>query len=1288
MRTSQFIINIFISLSTRTMWRQSVIAGLGLTLMVCAIAGDARSATEVGGTIDVDTTWTLDKSPYIVTGDVFVLGNEARLTIEPGVEVRFEPGTGLQIGRYTSSGTLVAQGSESSPITFTSNAATPASGDWKGIYFDDDTTDENTILEHCIVEYGGAEHNANVFINESLPTIANCTIRKSGATGIYIDESSPTISNCTIQENNEAGIYLYRSSAVIGREGDGNLISNNRTYGIYGEGSGTPTVSNNTISNNGAAGVGISANTELINNDFSGNGFQGIEITGGDITRAITWRLKNSPCIVAGDIIVEGGTGWLTIEPGTEVRFEPGTGLQIGGTNLSYGALSAQGTESLPITFTSNAVSPSAGGWEGIYFNYTTVDENTILDYCIVEYGGNKNDANIYIRDASPTIKNCTIQNSSGYAIAGCWPNLKNNTYTNNAKEGIAVIECTLRSGDHTFELEDSPYIVIGDFSQIGTGNPVLSIDPGVELRFGPEAEMYIGKGALIAQGTELTPILFTSNAANPAPGDWKGIRFGSQMNDAETIMQHCIVEYGGFDTGANVYLYNADPDIRYNTFRYSSDAGIKVSGSSTIIKNSFEDNLHGIAVASGSPEFHLNQFVRNEEFGVYNPTGNVIDATNNWWSDPNGPNRNGDWVSNDVTFFPWMTAPRAWRYETPVTSLLVKEPGGSTIFSFQLTDKPTADVVIPVFSFNTGQVYVSPTVITLNEDNWDAGEKIHVAAMDESLADGDRDIELIIGPAVSEDERYDGTSPYEKVFVTVEDDDVAEFALTAIDPKVGQVGETLTATLEGYDLDTDTRVFIQRKNAGGNPVGEEIEIAPVTFIDAKTLSVNLNVEEPGQYAVRIDNGEAEHVLNGAISFTEPGGDPLAGQKAIIVAASGPYEGNALWKATRKNADKAYHALFFQGYADDAIQYLSAEPFSDATGDGTNDVDADATASTLYAALTEWAADAEEVILYITGHGGEGNVVLNAMDDPPEILSAAELDGWLDALQSPLSPLKKRLIFVYDACMSGSVLSQLADDNRILLTGASSSQRAWFVDEGEVSFSYNFWDEVFLSGKLYGAFRRANDMVGAVQNPRIDWNGDGVPDAVPSDIAEVVIGRGAIAASVIPTIGGVFADMTLGCETSATLWAKDITTANAVKSIWARIIPPAYDAVAASEPVTVLPTLKLRDLDGDGKYEEVYEDLRESGAYRVSVYAEDKSDYRSLPTTRQIVRTCGIRANDISGNGVNGIEDAVIALKLAAGMDVSDSIVENHDMLAGDINDDVRIGVADAIGVMWSIANE
>ncbi|WP_172684080.1 fibronectin type III domain-containing protein, partial [Desulfosarcina cetonica] len=128
----------------------------GMDRDVITIEASPLPGTAVSGNITTNTTWTVENSPYVVTGNVTVRdsgsnGNTATLTIEPGVEVRFESGTGLYIGyRYYSRcyhGALSAQGTSVEPILFTSNADVPAPGDWRGIVFQDDTTDELTLLK-------------------------------------------------------------------------------------------------------------------------------------------------------------------------------------------------------------------------------------------------------------------------------------------------------------------------------------------------------------------------------------------------------------------------------------------------------------------------------------------------------------------------------------------------------------------------------------------------------------------------------------------------------------------------------------------------------------------------------------------------------------------------------------------------------------------------------------------------------------------------------------------------------------------------------------------------------------------------------------------------------------------------------------------------------------------------------------------------------------------------------------------------------------------------------------
>ncbi|WP_378181929.1 hypothetical protein [Aquimarina sp. SS2-1] len=83
--------------------------------------------------IIADDTFLSNKTTYLLSGDTYVIGN-ATLTIEEGTVIRGDhqnPGT-LIISRGSK---LIAVGSETNPIVFTSNKApkSRASGDWGGI---------------------------------------------------------------------------------------------------------------------------------------------------------------------------------------------------------------------------------------------------------------------------------------------------------------------------------------------------------------------------------------------------------------------------------------------------------------------------------------------------------------------------------------------------------------------------------------------------------------------------------------------------------------------------------------------------------------------------------------------------------------------------------------------------------------------------------------------------------------------------------------------------------------------------------------------------------------------------------------------------------------------------------------------------------------------------------------------------------------------------------------------------------------------------------------------------
>ena len=96
-----------------------------------------------------------------------------------------------------------------------------------------------------------------------------------------------------------------------------------------------------------------------------------------DIRSDTTWTEVDSPFQLTKSIDVNNGAT-LTIEPGVVVKFGENFNLDV------YGNLSAIGSESKTINFTSGKVSPEIGDWESISFHGG--EDKFELKYCVVEY--------------------------------------------------------------------------------------------------------------------------------------------------------------------------------------------------------------------------------------------------------------------------------------------------------------------------------------------------------------------------------------------------------------------------------------------------------------------------------------------------------------------------------------------------------------------------------------------------------------------------------------------------------------------------------------------------------------------------------------------------------------------------------------------------------------------------------------------------------------------------------------------------------------------------------------
>ena len=133
-----------------------------------------------------------------------------------------------------------------------------------------------------------------------------------------------------------------------------------------------------------------------------------------------------------------------------------------------------------------------------------------------------------------------------------------------------------------TWNLAGSPYLVQNNVAVMA--GVTLTIDAGVVIKFDSQKSIQFF-GTLRAIGIQNQPITFTSGVATPNPGDWGYILFNTSSpsynfsNGTGSIMQYCIVEYGGGATvnyNGIVRLNNSFPYMNNCTIQYNSQSAIK----------------------------------------------------------------------------------------------------------------------------------------------------------------------------------------------------------------------------------------------------------------------------------------------------------------------------------------------------------------------------------------------------------------------------------------------------------------------------------------------------------------------------------------------------------------------------------------------------------------------------------------------------------------------------------------------------------------------------------------
>ncbi len=331
----------------------------------------------------------------------------------------------------------------------------------------------------------------------------------------------------------------------------------------------------------------------------------GVTHDGTAVTADTTWTAADSPHIVTFGFNVEVGAT-LTIEPCAEVRMQPGYSITVKGN------LHAEGSADKPITFRRD---DPAEPW-----GYLQAASGKIrLAHVMLEGGGTTADTNglgvldirgdqnapaqellfvdtvtiagsqqfgVSLREGGTffaSSKALTISDAAMGPIRSA-PRLATNipvgTYTNNGIDQITLAAEAYGQITHdtTFRERGVPYYLgsepfgTGKELRVGAGDGSLStltIEPGVTIRFDKDARFIVeaatsdtpASGVLIAAGTAAAPIVLTSAAAAPLPGDWLGIWFGGKPR-AENRIDNARIEYAGGPSQAKGFHCGLDGSL------------------------------------------------------------------------------------------------------------------------------------------------------------------------------------------------------------------------------------------------------------------------------------------------------------------------------------------------------------------------------------------------------------------------------------------------------------------------------------------------------------------------------------------------------------------------------------------------------------------------------------------------------------------------------------------------------------------------------------------------------
>ncbi|MCK4546197.1 MAG: right-handed parallel beta-helix repeat-containing protein [Candidatus Eisenbacteria sp.] len=566
---------------------------------------------------------------YLVGNLTMDLG--AVLTVDPDVVIKFKHA-------YTSiiiEGGLRAEGTPDSMVVFTSwrddthgnpadtnddgSATVPNHSDWGHIQFVSTAIDTESVLQHCWIGYGGYDGYGAY----------------EGT--VWCSSSSPAIDQCTFYTN-RVGVRCDGNSEALVTD---NFFFNHYSVPIHVSVLSNPTFTGNTFDQNAYHAVGIISET------LSENATLEVSTVGiPQFPEPFPYFLVQGALTIGTDVI-------MTIDPDVVVKCSSYGIIVHGGLIAEPGPILVKQS---PVVFTDikddshggdsnvdgSATGPTNADWPAIEFYPTADDANCRLENCLFWYGGSSAQGVIHMENASPSITNCSFEfNGIGIWIEGLSnPTITGNLIRQSTREPVAVdVLCNPTFSGNSFDANGMTALgIIGGYLAQDATLPVrnvagynnityilgsnltvqfgatLTIAPGIVVKMQYSSPFYIGEllavnGGLLADGEELSPIVFTSlrddtygnpldtngdgALTSPSPGSWNAIGFYDVSVDTLCLLDHCILRYGDRYGYGAVYVESASPTLSNSTIEHGYYYGLRLAGvSEPIVENcDFVDN-------------------------------------------------------------------------------------------------------------------------------------------------------------------------------------------------------------------------------------------------------------------------------------------------------------------------------------------------------------------------------------------------------------------------------------------------------------------------------------------------------------------------------------------------------------------------------------------------------------------------------------------------------------------------------------------------------------------------